>query len=159
VIDRTNQLIPVTLGGGGFAGQALPALLSGPSQRVPRLNARLVLGKTGLCPANPCADHNIAPAPQVLVVIPATGAERRRYGAAVTQMLEAMLPAGVRLVLRWNAWRGVRAAVPEDVIAIADAPQPLRLGEGQALGAANLGGRRTPRLAADGVTPVPHPLV
>ncbi|MFL5178788.1 MAG: phage tail protein [Microvirga sp.] len=86
VVDRSEQLAPIALGGGGFSGSRLPAFLGGPSVRVPKLNARLVLGTTPLCTAD-TADASLARPPELLVVIPASGTERRRYGAAVRRML------------------------------------------------------------------------
>lgn len=141
IVDRTHHLIPVALGGSGFAGSRLPALLTGPSPRVPRLNARLVLGGTPLSPAK--GDGRIAPMPEVLVSIPATGGERRRFETAVRQMAEAMMPAGVRLRLRWTPWRRRLGKVPSDWLAIAHDPRPLEIGD-DLLGRARVGGRRDP---------------
>lgn len=160
VFDRTEQLSPVMLGDGrAVPGGTLPALLAGPSMRIPRLNARLVLNRTGLCRTGACDDPLIAPPPEVLVSIPATGAERRRYRDAVAQMVEAMIPAGVRLRLRWTPWRRRRGALPEDVLTVVDAPEPLRMGDGQPLGGARVGGRRDARIDRGGITPTPHRLL
>jgi phage tail-like protein len=159
VVDRTGQLSPATLGGGGFAGSRLPALVSGPSARIPRLNARLVLGRTPLRPAGPCADNSVAPAPEVAVTIAASGLERRRYEAAIRQMLEALIPAGVRLRLRWTGWNGAVGTDSGAVLTSVGEPRPLRLGAGQALGAARIGGRRIPRLDRGGATSVHHRLL
>ena len=140
VVDRSEQLAPIALGGGGFPGSRLPSFLAGPSVRVPKLNARLVLGTTPLCAADN-GDAAIARPPELLVVIPASGTERRRYGAAVRRMLEEMIPAGVRLRPHWTAMQhGLVDAA--DVLTVVAEPLPLRLGDGQALGAA--------RLASDG---------
>jgi phage tail-like protein len=150
VTDRAEQLAPITLGGGGCDGSRLPALLAGPTSRLPRLNARLVLGTTRLCPASPCDTGLVAPPSEVRVTIPATGTERRDYENAVRQMAEAMIPAGVILRLRWTAWHGRQGVLPEDWLTTVDAAVHLRLGDGQALGTARLGGRRVSRLNADG---------
>ncbi|MFL5056207.1 MAG: phage tail protein [Microvirga sp.] len=150
VVDRSEQLAPIALGGGGFSGSRLPAFLGGPSVRVPKLNARLVLGTTPLCTAD-TADASLARPPELLVVIPASGTERRRYGAAVQRMLEEMIPAGVRLRLRWTAMQqGLVDAA--DVVTVVAEPLPLRLGDGQALGAARLGSDGRLRLRDGGVT-------
>ena len=150
VVDRSEQLAPIALGGGGFSGSRLPAFLGGPSVRVPKLNARLVLGTTPLCTAD-TADASLARPPELLVVIPASGTERRRYGAAVQRMLEEMIPAGVRLRLRWTAMQqGLIDA--GDVVTVVAEPLPLRLGDGQALGAARLGSDGRLRLRDGGVT-------
>jgi phage tail-like protein len=159
VQDRTRQLSAVTLGGGAFPGSRLPALLAGPSARLPMLNARLVLGGTPLRPANPCADGSIAPTPEVAVTIPASGRERRRHESTVRQMLEALIPAGVRLRLRWTEWSGTAGAAAAGLATSVVEPRPLHIGEGQALGAARVGGRRQPRIDRDGMTPVPHRLL
>jgi phage tail-like protein len=158
VEDRVDLHAPMTLGRGA-AGQALPSLLSGPSARVPRLGARLILGRTGLCPTKVCDPLTIVPAPEVLVVIPATGGERRRYGEAVRTMAEAMLPAAIRLRLRWAPWRRREGGMPDDVIAIVDSPEPFAVGQGAGLGNVRVGGRRDARLDSDGVTPVRHRLL
>jgi hypothetical protein len=151
IVDRTELLAPISLGGGNCDGSRLPALLVGPTARVPRLNARLVLGKTRLCPADPCDTGLVAPPPELLVSIPATEGERRDYEAAVRQMAEAVIPAGVRLRLRWTARHGRQPPLPHDWLTVVDGPMPLRLGEGQVLGGATLGGRRMPRFDADGI--------
>jgi phage tail-like protein len=157
VFDRTEQLAPMTLGGGAAAGSRLPALLAGPTSRLPRLNARLVLNLTRLCPASPCDAGLVAPAPEVVVTIPATPGERQCYDAAVRQMIASVIPAGVRLRLRWTGWRQRDAALqgavlPDDVLAIVAGPEPLRVGHGPALGMGHVAGRRRPRLSRDGTT-------
>jgi phage tail-like protein len=152
IVDRTEQLIPIALGGGSFVGSRLPAYLSGPSRRIPRLNARLVLGKTPLCPVDPGASMSVERPPELLVVIPARGRERRRYGAAVRQMIEAMLPAGVRLRLRWTGL--TRAGPGGELLATVAGADPLMLGAGPALGQARVGGDLDFRLREDGVPAV-----
>ncbi|MFL5233339.1 MAG: hypothetical protein ACJ8DM_10510, partial [Microvirga sp.] len=77
--------------------------------------------------------------------------ERRRYGAAVHRMLEEMIPAGVRLRLRWTAMQQALIDAA-DVITVVTEPLPLRLGDGQALGAARLGSDGRLRLRDGGVT-------
>jgi hypothetical protein len=80
-----------------------------------------------------------------LVEIAAGPRAQGRYGSAVRQMIEAMLPAGVRLRLRWLPFAA--AARPgEDVLSIVEGAAELRLGDGRALGRAQLGGDRFPRL-------------
>jgi phage tail-like protein len=156
ILDRSTQFIPVALGGPGFAGGRLPALLTGPTRRMPALNARLVLGGTPL--SRPEGDGLIAPMPEVLVSIPATGGERRRFEAAVRQMAEAMVPAGVRLRLRWLPWRRRPSGSPGDWLAVVDDPPPLGLGDGR-LGRAALGGRRDPKAESTPLGPTGHRLL
>lgn len=140
VRDRTEELMPVTLGGDAFGGSRLPSLLSGPSIRLPRLNARLVLSRTALCPATECTDPLIAPRPQVLVEIPATVRERSRLDTAVAEMIAAMVPAGVTPILRWLPFdAGAQEAGP-DTLTILPMDEPLVLGSGQALGGSPLAG-------------------
>ncbi|WP_166300694.1 phage tail protein [Bradyrhizobium sp. 2S1] len=154
IVDRAARLLPVTLG-----GSPLPALLMGQAIRVPKLNARLVLGKTALCAASLGDDDGlIVPTAEVIVTIPATFYERRKLGAALRQMLEAMLPAGMRLKLRWSSWpAGIQPA--SDVLSVVDSPLDLRIGSGQPLGNARIGGRRDPRIAPDGIVPIAHRLL
>ena len=156
IVDRATQFVAVALGGPGFAGSRLPALLSGPSSRVPWLNARLVLGGTPLSPAK--GDCRLAPMPEVVVSVPATGDERRRFAAAIRQMAEAMMPAGVRLRLRWTPWRRRAGRVPGDWLAVVDDPEPLRTGDGR-LGHASIGGRRDPRLNTTSLGSAGHRLL
>jgi len=159
VVDRTEQLIPISLGRGGVGGRALPAMLAGPSVRIPRLNARLVLNKTGLCPTDACADPLIAPGPEILISIPASGREQQTYRDAIAQMVEEMVPAGVRVRLRWTPWRDHGATLPDDVLTSLDAPERLSLGVGPALGRARTGGRAAARLDGQGATPANHRLL
>jgi phage tail-like protein len=159
VIDRTELLVPISLGRGGVGGRALPAMLAGPSIRVPKLNARLVLNRTGLCATDPCADGLIAPGPEVLVSIPARVREQQRFRDAIAQMAEAMVPAGVRVRLRWTPWRNHGAVRPGDVLTIIDIPERLSLGVGPALGQARTGGRTAARLDGQGATPADHRLL
>ncbi|HYJ84074.1 MAG TPA: phage tail protein [Allosphingosinicella sp.] len=158
IVDRTGQLAAIALGGPGFAGSSLPALLAGPSKRVPRLGARLVLGRTALCPADPCDRGSIAPTPEVSVSIAASGGERRLYDSAVRQMLDAMIPAGIRLRLRWTE-RGATPAGTSRLPTSIGSPRPLRIGDGGRLGASFIGGRADPRLDREGTTPVRHRLL
>lgn len=159
VVDRTELLIPVTLGRDGAGGSALPAMLSGPSTRVPKLNARLVLNTTGLCKANACTDASIAPGPEILVSIPARGREQQRYRDALPQMIEAMVPSGVRVRLRWTQWHHHGRTNPADVLTDLSAPERLSLGLGPALGRARTGGRTAARLDGQGATPANHRLL
>ncbi|QAY79326.1 phage tail protein [Sphingosinicella sp. BN140058] len=152
IVDTTERLIPVALG-----LSRLPAMLSGASARVPRLNARLVLNRTPLCGA--AGDGLIAPpSPEIIVVIPATARERANHGQAVEHVLAALIPAGLRLRVRWIVGTATTRPVTADVLSIPAAPAPLRFGDGQRLGAATLAGERRPRLADDGIR-IGHRLV
>jgi phage tail-like protein len=159
VVDRTELLIPISLGRDGVGGSALPAMLSGPSTRIPKLNARLVLNTTGLCKANACTDASIAPGPEVLVSIPARGREQQRYRDSLAQMIEAMVPSGVRVRLRWTQWHEHGRTRPADVLTDLSAPERLSLGLGPALGQARTGGRPAARLDGQGATPANHRLL
>ena len=154
VVDRTELLIPIALGGGGVGGRALPAMLAGPSVKVPKLNARLVLGTTGLCKTDVCAESLLAPGPEILVVIPARVREQQLYRDAVPQMIEQMVPAGVRVRLRWTPWRGQSAVMSSEMMNVLEVPERVSLGAGPALGRARTGGRIGPRLDGQGNAPV-----
>lgn len=147
VVDRTETVTPIMLGGGAVRGASLPAYLSGPSSKVPKLNARLVLGQTGLSKATPCDPLSVMRPPELLVEIAASPRDQRRFGAAVRHMIEAMLPAGVRLRLRWTT--GMRGT-GEPVTIIRD-PRPMVLGEATPIRGIRLGGDPKPRLREEGI--------
>jgi phage tail-like protein len=148
VVDRTAQSIPITLGGGTAEGGRLPGFLAGPSARVPKLNARLVLGKTLMSAFKACDETGVTRGPSLLVAVPLRPAELRRFGEALRQMIEAMVPAGVRLELRWTEF-GLAAGGP--VLSVMDDWPVMIPGAGMRPGAARLGGSSEPRLRGDGV--------
>lgn len=145
IVDRTEQFMPITLGGARVPGARLPGFLAGPSTRAPKLNARLVLGRT---PLGMSAPEMVSRAPELLVVAPVTGVERRRLGAALRQMLEALIPAGVRLDLRWIE---PGRATSDAVLGVLAEWPTMTLGAGMPTGGARLGGSCEPRLRDDGV--------
>jgi len=150
VIDRSEEFAPVTLGGGGLTGSRLPGFLTGPSIRTPMLSARLVLGRTALCPPDPGRPEQVARGAELLVEIPATGREQHRWGIAIERMVAAMVPAGVRLRVRWI---DLNTAPAGDLPPIADTTRPLALGDPRPLGTISLGGDRTLKLG-DGDLPI-----
>ncbi len=157
VRDRTNQLVPIILGSDRIAGNALPRLLTGASVRIPKLNARLVLGRTALCPTTACDDAEISPGPQVLVEIPATPGEQQRLRTAIEQMIEDMVPAGVRAVVRWLPF-GRLAQVTEDALAVLPSGGAMVLDGGLPLGSSPLAGRTKPGKSIGDALSMPHPL-
>ncbi|MFN7397659.1 MAG: phage tail protein [Sandaracinobacter sp.] len=142
VIDRTEQAVPIALGDG-----RLPGFLSGPSARVPRLDARLVLGRTPLDATGPC-DGQVARAPSLLVVIPTRASERRRLGEALQQMIAAIVPAGVRLEMRWI---GFGEATGGEVLGVVDNWPLMAPGTGLVPGAARLDGTHDVQLRSEGI--------
>jgi phage tail-like protein len=148
VIDRSEEFAPVTLGGDGLTGSRLPGFLNGPSIRTPMLSARLVLGRTALCPPDPDRPEQVSRGAELLVEIPATGREQRRWGNAIERMIAEMVPAGVRLRIRWI---DLNIAASGDLPMIADPNRPLALGDPRPLGTVSLGGDRAPRLREGGV--------
>lgn len=147
VIDRSEEFAPVTLGGAGLAGSRLPAFLTGPSIRTPMLSGRLVLGRTALCPPDTGRPEHVSRGPELLVEIPATGLDQRRWGSAIERMVAEMVPAGVRLRIRWID----RNAAVGDLPMIADVARPLALGDPRPLGTVSLGGDRTLKLDEGGI--------
>ena len=143
VVDRSEEFAPVTLGGPGRAGSRLPGFLTGPSIRTPMLGARLVLGRTALCPPDPGRPEQVTRGAELLVEIPATGREQRRWGEAIERMIAEMVPAGVRLRIRWV---DLNIAAAGDLPMIADPHRPLALGDPRPLGTVGLGGDRAPML-------------
>lgn len=150
VVDRTAQSIPITLGGGVAEGGRLPGFLAGPSAKVPKLNARLVLGKTPMTAFGPCDETGVRRGPSLLVVVPLRGTEQRRLGEALRQMIAAMVPAGVRLELRWTEL-GLASGGP--VLSVMEDWPVMTPGVGLRPGAARLGGSSEPRLRGDGIVP------
>jgi len=143
IADRTEQFIPVTLGGGDCGGTRLPAFLAGPSVRAAKLNARLVLSKTRLGGPDRHDAGPVTRAAELLVLVPVTAAEQRRLGAALRQMVEALIPAGIRLDLRWtNSGR----AAGDAILDVLGGVPMMALGAGMRPGAARLGGSCDPRL-------------
>jgi phage tail-like protein len=157
VRDRTEQLAPIILGSERIAGNALPRLLSGASARIPKLNARLVLGRTALCPTKACDDTEISADPQVLIEIPSTPGEQRRLRTAIEQMIEDMVPAGVRTVVRWLPF-GRSAQSAKDALFVLPSGGPMVLDGGLPLGSSPLGGRTKPRKSIGDALSMPHPL-
>lgn len=145
VIDRSEEFAAVTLG-----GSRLPGFLTGPSIRTPKLSARLVLGRTPLCPPDASRLEQVARAPELLVEIPASGRERADMGAALERMVGAMVPAGVLLHIRWIA---PGSGAGGDLLATVDTARPLALGDPRPLGAISLGGDRNLKLR-DGGMPI-----
>ncbi|MDB5678533.1 phage tail protein [Sphingomonas bacterium] len=148
VTDRSAEFAAVTLGGGGLDGSRLPGFLTGPSIRTPMLSARLVLGRTALCPSGPDRPEHVSRGAELLVEIPGTGRERRRWGAAIERMVGELVPAGVRPVVRWI---DPHAAASGDLLLIAANPHPLALGDPRPLGAISLGGDHALKLGDGGV--------
>ncbi|MEI9852770.1 MAG: phage tail protein [Sphingomonas sp.] len=126
VIDRSEEFAAVTLGGGGLAGSRLPGFLTGPSIRTPMLSARLVLGRTALCPPDPSRPGQVARGAGVAGRDSRDRRERRRWGSAIERLVAAMVPAGVRLRVRWI---DLNTAAAGDLPAIADTTRPLALGD------------------------------
>lgn len=148
IIDRTEQFIPITLGGGACVGSRLPGFLPGPSDRVAKLNARLVLGRTPLRDLVRCDDMQVSRSAELLVIVPVTDGERRRLGAAVRQMLQAMMPAGLRLDVRWTPMGRASGGA---VLAVLDDTPMIALGGGGPLSGGRLDGSREPRLRDGGI--------
>lgn len=157
VRDRTEQLVPIILGSERIAGNALPRLLTGASVRIPKLNARLVLGRTALCTTDACDDAQFVASPQVLVEIPATPGEARRLRTAIEQMIEDMVPAGVRAVVRWLPFsRSAQSA--DDALVVLPAGGPMVLDGGLPIGSSPLAGRTKPGKSIGDALSMPHPL-
>lgn len=154
IVDLAAGLLATTLN-----ATTLPGLLLGPASRTPKLNARLVLNKTRICVRTDGDDGRVRPRAEVAVTIPSTFVERRKLGPALRQMLTALLPAGLTLKLDWSAWRDGMTNVSGDVLTIVDGPDDIKLDNGQALGAARVGGRRDPRIPPNGFVPVGHRLL
>ena len=116
-----------------------------------------MLGRTALCPTSACDDAEITVGPQVLVEIPATPGEQRRLRTAIEQMIEDMVPAGVRAVVRWLPF-GRSAQSAEDTIVALPSGGPMVLDGGLPLGSSPLAGRIRPGKSIGDALSMPHPL-
>jgi phage tail-like protein len=151
VRDRTTELAPITLGAATIAGSHLPALLTGPSRHIAKLNAQLILGQTALCKTDDCTQGLIAPSPQVLVEIETYDGERNRYGPAIEEMVAQMVPANVLPVTRWYPIGGIPKLTLEADETRLPLKQSVTIGGSNPLGTATLGSAHTrPTLSAQG---------
>lgn len=96
----------VALGGGACCGSALPAVLAGLPRTATVLSRKTILGQARL----PCEGYEPSATARLLgnlrVDLAVSAAERRRCEGWLARLVEAMVPANVRVELRWHLPRG-----------------------------------------------------
>lgn len=136
------------LGGGKRAGRALPSVIGGLPARAAVLSRRTLLGQArlGCDGAAPSATARFVDL--IRVEISMHAAQRAALAELLPELLQAMVPAGMRVIVRW------RPAQPDagaDGI-ILDEPSVRRLGQDSALGLIRLGREGHGRLADAGIS-------
>lgn len=95
-----------SLGGGGCSGSALPAVLAGLPRTATVLSRRTILGAARL----PCGSQQPSATQRLLghlrIDLQLEPKERTRAQAWLGRLVEAMVPAGTRVGLRWQALSG-----------------------------------------------------
>ncbi|HEV8334459.1 MAG TPA: phage tail protein [Steroidobacteraceae bacterium] len=96
----------VALGGGTCCGSALPAVLAGLPRTATVLSRKTILGQARL----PCEGYEPSATARLSgnlrVDLAVSAAERRRSERWLARLVEAMVPANVRVELRWHLPRG-----------------------------------------------------
>ena len=151
VIDVNVDMGIAILGGSGYPGSALPALLSGLPADAAVLSRRAVLGHARL--ATEDSDPvGIAPFMGWLrIEISAGNRDRADLEALLPRLLSAMIPAGLRVDIRWRPDGGLGVSQRLDDGFILDNPGPRQLGRDARLGLLVLAGGRHTRLAGSGL--------
>lgn len=131
-----------TLGGRGRCGSPLPALLAGLPRSATVLSRRTILGQARLPGrgAIPSATRGLTG--RLRIDVTANAAERRSSAPWLAGLLESMLPANLRLELRWHSLP--HDADPDGQLLV-NAPLP-HLGEDAVTGLARLPTVRAPTL-------------
>ncbi len=149
IVDHNADLGMLVLGGHqGRVGSALPAILGGLPPSAAALSRRTVLGQARL------NRPGTAPSPAarfvdlVRVEVRAQPEVRSALADLMPDLIDAMLPAGMRAIIQW---RPVRTPAPADGI-ILDDPSVRRLGKDSQLGMTRLARTGYTRLADGGVS-------
>jgi len=152
IIDVAVDVGFASLGGGHCLGSRLPALLAGLPADAAALSRKAVLGMARLsCPdADPTSTARFRGLLRIDLL--ASHAERQALEALLPGLLAAVLPAGLRLEIRWRAGTDIRFDNRLGAGIILDDPSPRRLGEDARLGRTTLAAGRRLRLAETGLS-------
>jgi phage tail-like protein len=138
VSDSTAQYGLATLGGDSSDGSRLPAVLAGLPRTMAAIGSNSVLGKARLtCPETPESAHLLG---RVRVDIAASAEERGAWEPWLQRLIETLIPATVRVVIRWLPQNSLRIDRIDGDSRLEDQPAAL-LGSAAVAGAARLGGR------------------
>jgi len=139
IVDHNAETGLLVLGGKGHAGSALPGLIAGLAPDVPALSRRLALGQVRLNRPATVASRAARFVDLVTIEVHADRATRAALAALLPDLVAAMVPAGMRAIVRW---RSAPPSAPDDGV-ILDAPSLRRLGQDSELGMTMLAGRTT----------------
>jgi phage tail-like protein len=132
----------VSLGGSACRGSMLPAVLAGLPRDATVLSRKTILGRARLPCAGAMPSATRALAGRLYVDLVVDGETRRAAEPWLGQLLDSMVPANLRMTLRWRT--PVPGADPADPT-FAPAPQP-HLGRDAITGYARLPAGRAPTL-------------
>jgi phage tail-like protein len=145
IIDVDVDLGLATLGGESCEGSRLPAILSGLPASSAILSTKAILGEARL----PCAGQAVDTVSPFLghlrVELTATAEERRSWSQWISALIAAMIPASMRLSIRWRAPGLPSTELTADGIVLLAPPEP-RLGTDAIAGYARLPTSGTPEL-------------
>jgi hypothetical protein len=124
VKDLTADFGFAVVGGGSYAGSALPAMLGGYTRWRSELNANAMLGRTRLPCANQLEDGVWQLAGRVQVEVAATAAERAAWRPWLVAVITQMVPLTARVELRWVNKRAFRSDRLDGTVTLEAPPEP-----------------------------------
>ena len=138
VSDSTVQFGLATIAGGSCDGSRLPAVLAGLPRTMTAVGGNSILGKARLtCPETPESAHLLG---RVRVDVAASAQERGAWEPWLGKLIATVVPATVRVEIRWLPQNAMRVDRIHDESRLEDQPTAL-LGSEAVAGAARLGGR------------------
>jgi phage tail-like protein len=150
VSDGTADFGMVMLGGTGCAGSRLPAILGGLPATATELGNKAILGRARLpCPGSENGAGRLVG--HIRVDVAATAEERARWQPWLRNLIEDMVPATVRVRLRWLSAAAFRPEpeLDDDGLELGPPPTP-HLGTDAVTGLARLPDRRGTSLSGPG---------
>lgn len=151
VTDATADFGFATVGGDGFAGSALPAVLGGLTRTSPKLDAGAILGSLRLvCPGQREDDGAWQLAGTIGIEVAASSQERKAWEPWLLALIQEMVPLTARVALRWVGPHALRGDRLDGSLQLEAAPVP-DLGAGAVTGLVRLpaGGARLSASGAD----------
>ncbi|MFP3643371.1 phage tail protein [Paraburkholderia sp. SIMBA_054] len=152
VLDANSDMRLARLVGPKVQGATLPAILTGLPADTTALSRRAILGAARLpCPGDPDPTGRFLGV--LRIDIDATLAERQALQPILPTLIEAMIPAGLHIVIRWLPVSPASAAGTDDMSVRLTGPGPGQLGCDAVLGRLILAGRHVNRLSESGILP------